>query len=137
MAGKDKSTIDNLLELPTWTPERRRVAIPRLGIVLLLEELSYDQLCKIRREREPNLHLILAAIKNHPEIRQEAWYHGKMGAPTPVEALGRLLRDGEIARLVRTIDDLNGYGPGSVTVLSDQELEDRAISKALDELEKN
>ena len=59
------------------------------------------------------------------------------GCATPVDALKKLLRMGEVEKLCRVIDQLNGYGPGSVTVLSGKELEGAAIGAALEELEKN
>ena len=78
--------------------------------------MPYNKLVRIRREEDAQLHLILAAVVNHPELRQAEWYHGKEGCATPVDALKKLLRMGEVEKLCRVIDQLNGYGPGSVTV---------------------
>ena len=58
-------------------------------------------------------------------------------AHTQFGQLKKLLRMGEVEKLCRVIDQLNGYGPGSVTVLSGKELEGAAIGAALEELEKN
>ena len=117
------NVIANLMELPEFEPE--------------LQEVPYNKLVRIRREEDAQLHLILAAVVNHPELRQAEWYHDKEGCATPVDALKKLLRMGEVEKLCRVIDQLNGYGPGSVTVLSGKELEGAAIGAALEELEKN
>ena len=131
------NVIANLMELPEFEPEHRRVRLPRLNLVLELQEVPYNKLVRIRREEDAQLHLILAAVVNHPELRQAEWYHGKEGCATPVDALKKLLRMGEVEKLCRVIDQLNGYGPGSVTVLSGPELEGAASGAALEELEKN
>ena len=133
--GRD--VIGSLLDLPDWVPERRSVELPRLGLVFLLEEVGYDALAKIRKERDAQLHLILKSVRNHPELRQEAWYRDKMGCPTPVDALKKLLRMGEVEKLCRVIDQLNGYAPGSVSVLSEDEMQGAAIEAAVEELSKN
>ena len=129
--------IENLLDLPEFEPERARVKLPRLGLVLELQEVPYDKLMRIRREQDAQIHLILASVTNHPELKSEAWYHDKMGCATPVDALKRLLRMGEVEKLCRAIDRLNGYGAGSVETLSDDEMQAAAIGAALEELEKN
>lgn len=128
--------IASLLELPEFEPDRKTVKLPRLNLVLELQEVPYNKLVRIRREEDAQLHLILAAVVNHPELRQAEWYHDKEGCATPVDALKKLLRMGEVEKLCRVIDQLNGYGPGSVTVLSGPELEGAAIGAALEELEK-
>lgn len=110
--------IASLLELPEFEPDRKTVKLPRLNLVLELQEVPYNKLVRIRREEDAQLHLILAAVVNHPELRQAEWYHDKEGCATPVDALKKLLRMGEVEKLCRVIDQLNGYGPGSVTVLS-------------------
>ena len=117
------NVIASLLELPEFEPDRKTVKLPRLNLVLELQEVPYNKLVRIRREEDAQLHLILAAVVNHPELRQAEWYHGKEGCATPVDALKKLLRMGEVEKLCRVIDQLNGYGPGSVTVLSGAELE--------------
>ena len=132
-----RDIIGNLLDLPDFQPERKQAELPRLKLVLELQEVPYDKLMRIRREPDAQLHLILAAVTNHPELRSEAWYHDRMGCATPVDALKKLLRMGEIEKLCRVIDQLNGYGGGSVRPLSDKELSDQALGAALEELEKN
>ena len=107
--------IASLLELPEFEPDRKTVKLPRLNLVLELQEVPYNKLVRIRREEDAQLHLILAAVVNHPELRQAEWYHDKEGCATPVDALKKLLRMGEVEKLCRVIDQLNGYGPGSVT----------------------
>lgn len=129
--------IASLLDLPEFEPETAKVKLDRLGIVLELRELAYDKLVKIRRENDAQLHLILAAAVNHPELKQEIWYHGKMGCATPVDALKKLLRMGEIEKVCRVIDRLNGYGAGNVTPLTEDEQKGAALGAAVEELEKN
>lgn len=133
----EKNIIANLLDLPEFEPERRSVRLPRLGLVLELQEVPYDKLVSIRREREPQIHLILAAVCNHPELKSAAWYHDKIGCATPADALKKVLRMGEVEKVCRVIDQLNGYGPGSVAPFSDEELANEATQKAVEELEKN
>ena len=128
--------IDNLMSLPDWTPETATVELPRLGLRWTLRELSYDTLARVRREKEADLHLILEATVTPDNLRSDGWYHGKMGCATPVDALKKLLRPGEITRMCRVIDKLNGFY-GSVLELSEDELQGQAIAKAAEELEKN
>ena len=135
MAKKaDKNIVASLLDLPEFEPETAAVELPRLGIVLELQELPYDKLKSISREQDPDIHLILASVVNHPEMRQEAWYHDKKGCATPVDALKKLLRKGEVTKVIRIIDLLNGYGAGSVVPL---EREKAAVDAAVEYLEKN
>lgn len=79
--------IASLLELPEFEPDRKTVKLPRLNLVLELQEVPYNKLVRIRREEDAQLHLILAAVVNHPELRQAEWYHDKEGCATPVDAL--------------------------------------------------
>ena len=138
MADRKKvNIVASLLDLPEFEPERARVRLPRLGIELELQELAYDKLMRVRRETDATVHLILACVVNHPELKQEAWYHDKMGCATPADALKKLLRVGEMDKVVRVIDRLQGYGPGSVLVESDDDMEDAATAAAVEELEKN
>lgn len=132
----DKDFAGNLLDLPEFEPERRRVRLPRLGLEWVLQEVPYDRVMRCRRERDPNLFLILEATVS-PNLRDKAWYEGRMGCPTPVDALKKQLRVGELDKLVRVIDRLNGYGAGSVLELSDEELEAQTLGAALEHLEKN
>lgn len=62
-----------------------------------------------------------------------------MGCPTPVEALKKLLKKGEIEKLCRLADQLNGFGPGQVIAVNrePEELFDAAVGGALEDLEKN
>ncbi len=129
--------IANLLDLPEFVPEKAKVRLGRLGIVLEVQEAPYDKLMKIRREEDAQLHLILASVTNHPELRDSRWYHDKMGGATPVEALKKLLRIGEVEKLCRVIDRLNGYGAGNVAMLNEEEQAAAALGAAVEELEKN
>ena len=137
MGKEARSVIDSLLDLPEFEPETAAVRLPRLNIVLELKELPYDKLIKLSREPEAQLHLILAAVTNHPELRDKAWYHDKKGCATPVDALKKLLRKGEVERICRAIDLLNGYAPGSVVPMDHQAVQGAAIAAAVEELEKN
>lgn len=137
MKKKESAVIASLLDLPEFEPETAAVKLPRLGIVLELRELPYDKLLSLSRERDPDPHLILACVTNHPELKQPAWYHDKMGQPTPVDALKKLLRKGEVRKICQVIDVLHGYGVGSVVPCTEEELQSRAISAAVEELEKN
>ena len=129
--------IKSLLDLPEFQPEIAQVHLPRLNIVLALRETPYDKLMKIRREEDAQVHLILASVTNHPELKQAEWYREKMGCATPVDALKKLLRPGEVEKICRSIDLLNGYGVGSVAPVSYEELMGQAIQAAVEELEKN
>lgn len=137
MATKEKSVIDSLLDLPEFEPETAAVKLPRLNIVLELRELPYDKLIKLTREPEAQLHLILAAVTNHPEMRDKAWYHDKKGCATPVDALKKLLRKGEVEKVCRVIDRLHGYSVGSVTPVAPETMQAAAIDAAVEDLEKN
>ena len=135
--------IANLLDLPEFEPERRKVKLPRLGLVFELQEVPYDRLMRIRREQDAQIHLILASVTNHPELKQEVWYRDKVGCATPVDALKRKLRMGEVEKLCRVIDQLNGYGPGTVVPMTDESqekdksMEAAALGAAVEMLEKN
>ena len=137
MATKEKSVIDSLLDLPEFEPETAAVKLPRLNIVLELRELPYDKLTKLTRESEAQLQLILAAVTNHREMRDKAWYHDKMGCATPVDALKKLLRKGEVEKVCRAIDQLHGYAVGSVVPVDPEAIQNTAIDAAVEELEKN
>lgn len=134
---KEKDVIASLLDLPEFEPERARVRLPRLGIELELQELSYDKLMRVRREADAPIHLILASVSNHPELRREAWYRDKMGCATPVDALKKLLRKGEVEKVCRAIDQLHGYTVGSVVPVDPEAIQNTAIDAAVEELEKN
>lgn len=137
MEKKEKSVIASLMDLPEFEPEKTAVRLNRLGIVLELKELPYDKLVKLSREQDAQMHLILACVDNHPEMKQREWYHDKKGCATPVDALKKLLRKGEVEKICRAIDLLHGYGVGSVTPLSEEDLSDLAAAAAVKELEKN
>ena len=137
MATKEKSVINSLLDQAEFEPETSAVKLPRLNLVLELRELPYDKLIKLTRESEAQLHLILAAVTNHPEMRDKAWYHDKMGCATPVDALKKLLRKGEVEKVCRAIDQLHGYNVGSVVPVDPEAIQNTAIDAAVEELEKN
>ena len=72
MGTKVRNIAASLLDLPEFEPERARVRLPRLGLELELQELPYDRLVRVRREADPQIHLLLASITNHPELKQES-----------------------------------------------------------------
>lgn len=130
--------IRSLLDIPVGEPETETLRIPRLELEITLREIPYKKLMKCRGEQEANLHYLLESTQS-PNFRDPAWYHDHMGCPTPVDALARLLRPGEIEQLCRAADRLNGYGKGSViSVEADEDqLQARTMKKALEDLEKN
>lgn len=137
-ANRARSAIRSLLDLPVPDPEVSVVAVPRLGLEIVLGEVSYDKLARLRGTEDADIHYLLASIRE-PDVRDVQWYRTKMGCPTPADALKKLLRPGEIRGLVRRCDILNGYGPGSVVAVDrpEEELQGQAIGDALEELEKN
>lgn len=133
-----KDIVKNLLDLPDFSPETKEVRLPRLGVVFTLRELGYDQIMKRRGEKDATIHYLLDSVDS-PKLRDRAWFEEHMGCPSPVEAVKKLLRAGEIEALCKEADRLNGYGWGSVVSVkrSRQELEQQAVGAALEELEKN
>ena len=133
-----KFAVDRLLELEVIQPETKEVQIPRLGLTITLQELSYDKVMRCRQRPDPKIYYLMESIAA-PDIRAEAWYKAKKGSATPADALKRLLRSGEIERLCIQADSLNGYAPGSVVAVEAPEevLEGAAIGGALEDLEKN
>lgn len=82
-----KKIINSLMDLPEFEPERAKVKVTRLNMVFELQELPYDKLVKLSREADANIHLILACVCNHPEMKRPEWYHDKKGCATPADAL--------------------------------------------------
>ena len=134
----EKSAIRSLLDLPIPEPEISTVSVPRLGLEIVLRELPYDKVAGLRGTEDADINYLLASIQA-PDAKDPLWYREKMKCPTPVDALKELLRPGEIQGLVRRCDILNGYGPGSVVAVERpaDDLQDEAISAALEDLEKN
>lgn len=129
--------VNKLLELDLPEPETMKVHLPRLGLTVTLREVGFDRVMKDRAEaKDATLFYLLDAIQA-PDFRDDAWFRVKMGCPTPVEAVKKLLRPGEIERLARAADVLNGYGTGSVVPVTPQEAEAAATAVAVGELEKN
>jgi hypothetical protein len=125
----------NLMDINIPEPETRDVVLPRLGLTLRLRELSYDKVQSLRNLKEDrDLHFVLALVQE-PNFRDGAWYGEKMGCATPVEAMKRLLRPGEIEAVMRAGNRLCGYGGGNLMdVTGDDEA---AVMAALDDLAKN
>lgn len=140
---KKKSAVRSLLDIEVGAPEAARVKVARLGLILTVRELPYDRLNKLRGMEDSDLQYLMESTVE-PKFRDKAWYKEKMGCPTPIEAMKKLLREGEVRAILRKCDELNGYGYGAVVPLSpddesipEDELQGRAIGEALEDLEKN
>lgn len=140
MDKKSDGAVFALLNIPApgAEPETAEVEVKRLGLKLTLRELGYDKLRALRSQRDAELHYLLDSIAA-PDVRAPRWYQEHMGCPTPLDALKRLLKPGEIAALVKRADRLNGYGLDSVSALTMEEdkLQGQALNRALEDLEKN
>ena len=138
-----RSVTRSLLDLPVAEPETAEVKVTRLNLIVRVRELPYDRLSKLRGMEDADLQYLLESAVE-PKFRDKAWYRDKMDCPTPIEAMKKLLREGEVRAILRKCDELNGYGYGAVvplapedTVVSEDELHNRAIGAALEDLEKN
>ena len=130
-------TINRLLELPADRPaDTLAVRLPRLDLTLTLREISYNRIASLRGREDADL-LYLAESIAEPDIHDKAWWRDHMGCPSPVEALRKLLKKGEVERLCRAADKLNGYTPGSVLEGEAEALRAEAAEEALEDLEKN
>ena len=136
---KKKSAVRSLLDIEVGAPETARVKVARLGLIVTVRELPYDRLNKLRGMEDSDLQYLMESTVE-PKFRDKA----KMGCPTPIEAMKKLLREGEVRAILRKCDELNGYGYGAVVPLSpddesipEDELQGRAIGAALEDLEKN
>lgn len=129
--------LDKLLNLELPVPETMKIRLPRLDLTFTLRELSYDKVTALRKEPEDaTLHYLLEAV-TEPNLRDARWFRDKMDCPTPIAAMKRLLRIGEIERLAKAADTLNGYGPGSVLIQNEKQVEETALGAAVEELRKN
>lgn len=136
--SREKHTVRSLLDISVGEPETREVEVPRLGLRITLQSLSYDRLTALRGTEDADMSYFLASAVE-PDFRDRRWYREHMGCPTPVEAVKKLLRPGEVRAILRECDTLNGYGPGAVLSVErdDQALRDDALGAALEDLEKN
>ena len=134
----EKSVIRSLLDLPMPEPEVSTVRVPRLGLEIVLRELPYDKLADLRGTEDANINYLLSSIQE-PDPKDPLWFREKMKCATPVDALKKLLKGGEIQGLVRRCDILNGYAPDSVVAVDrdEKDLQNEAVWAALEELEKN
>lgn len=132
----EKSVVRELLDIQVGEPETQQVMIPRLGLTITLRELPYNKLVQLRGIEDADIHYLLASAAE-PNFKNKAWYQDHMGCPTTVDAIKKLLRPGEIRALVHRCDLLNGYGPGAVVSMKQENLQDAAIGAAMEELEKN
>lgn len=140
---KTKSAVRSLLDLPVAEPETAEVKVTRLNLIIKVRELPYDRLSKLRGMEDSDLQYLMESTVE-PKFRDKAWYKERMGCPTPIEAMKKLFREGEVRAVLRTCDRLNGYGYGAVVPLSpedqgisEDELQARAVGAALEDLEKN
>lgn len=133
-----KETVRTLMDIQATEPETVTVRLPRLGLELSFHTLSYDRLANIRGTEDAEVNYILASAED-PTLRSKEWYEGRMGCPTPADAIKKLLLPGEIQGIVKRCDRLNGYGVGSVVSVKRPagSLQSEAIDAALEDLEKN
>ena len=138
MMEKTKSVVRSLLDIPVGEPETAVARVTRLGLDIKLKEIPYNKLSALRGTEDADLNYLLASTVE-PNFRDAHWYREHMGCPTPVDALKKLLRPGEVRALVRRCDALNGYGPGAVIALAadEDDLQGAAVGAALKDLEKN
>lgn len=138
MMEKTKSVVRSLLDIPVGEPETAVARVTRLGLDIKLKEIPYNKLSALRGTEDADLNYLLASTVE-PDFRDAHWYREHMGCPTPVDALKKLLRPGEVRALVRRCDALNGYGPGAVISLEadEDDLQAAAVGAALEDLEKN
>lgn len=138
MMDKTKSVVRSLLDIPVGEPETAVARVTRLGLDIKLKEIPYNKLSALRGTEDADLNYLLASTVE-PNFRDANWYREHMGCPTPVDALKKLLRPGEVRALVRRCDTLNGYGPGAVISLEagEDDLQAAAVGAALKDLEKN
>ena len=138
MMEKTKSVVRSLLDIPVGEPETAVARVTRLGLDIKLKEIPYNKLSALRGTEDADLNYLLASTVE-PNFRDADWYREHMGCPTPVDALKKLLRPGEVRALVRRCDALNGYGPGAVISLEagEDDLQSAAVGAALKDLEKN
>lgn len=140
---QSKSAVRSLLDLPVRERETAEVKVTRLNLIVKVRELPYDRLSKLRGMEDSDLQYLLESAVE-PKFRDKAWYRERMDCPTPIEAMKKLFREGEVRAILRKCDELNGYGYGAVVPLSpdekevgEDELQARAIGAALEDLEKN
>lgn len=127
--------MEKLLSLKLNDPQTATRTVTRLELDVTVKELTYDELERCIREKEDrDLHMLLTATVS-PNFRDEAWYRGKMGCATPIQALKKLFRHGEVAALIGVIDRLNGYR--SAVLSTPKDLEEQAVDAAVEELGKN
>lgn len=129
--------LERLLALELEKPETSTVAIPRLGLELTLKELSYRQVAACRREEDQDANFMLAAC---PTLRDPSWWEERLGCATPIEAIRKVFRPGEVEGVTKEIGKLSGYGVGAVlrpAKKDDKALHDAALGQALEDLEKN
>ena len=141
--NKEKSAVRSLLNIEVGAPETARVKVARLGLIVTVRELPYDRLSKLRGMEDADLQYLIESTVE-PKFRDKAWYKDKMGCPTPMEAMKKLLKEGEVRAILRKWAALHGYGYGAVVPLGpdeeavpEDELQARAIGAALEDLEKN
>lgn len=135
---KTKTDLNALLGLELPEKETKDVLIPRLGLTLTLQEIGYDALMRCRRREDANLAYLLESVKA-PDIRDEAFYRDKMGCATPADAVKKLFRGGEIEKICKAADVINGYAAGSVVTMEapPADLESHAVADILEDAEKN
>lgn len=94
--------------------------------VFTVRELGYNEVHEIQRmesgeQGDPTVAVVLAGV-TAPDLRAPALLE-RFSAPTPAEALKKMLSAGEIEELARRIEQLSGYR--------------RTVTELVDEVKKN
>lgn len=127
--------MEKLLSLTLSDPQTETHRVTRLGLDVTVRELTFDETEKCLREPEDrDLNYLLTATVS-PNFRDPAWYEDKLGCATPIQALKKLFRHGEVNALVAVVDRLNGYR--CKVLASKEELEAAALDATVEGLEKN
>lgn len=111
--------LDKLLALELPEPATAKVEIKRLSralgepYVVTLKELPYGRVAKLSRMEEGDVQYVVEGHAD-PRLTDPRFYEGKMQCATPAEAAKKLYNAGEIRRMARTLDRLNGFGGDAV-----------------------
>lgn len=128
-------SVKSLLDILPQEPERKTVTVTRLDLDITLQEIPYNTLVRCRGQQDSNFHYLLESVVS-PNFRDPLWFQQHMDCPTPIDAMKRLFRAGEIEQLCKVCDKLNGYGYDTL-LLSDEALQSAATGDAVEDLEKN
>lgn len=136
------TSFDKLMALELPAPQTKTVRVKRLGLDVTLRELPYDEVERCSRwDHDRDLHYLLSAMAE-PDLTQEAFYRGKMGKDSVIDAMKALFTHGEVRALVTEADKLNGYRCASVGPVPSEgdgqpDVETQAVARAAEDLRKN